>query len=148
MRRILLFLLVLVSPRYITGERIPPQVDVYYEYIREGEILDLVCRVRAHPPSFTTKWMWDKDDLDARVEIKDYGNSHILRIHIHNQDHYDLEGYYTCITENAFGESQATLRIDEPGTGELVITEVLNGVPGVQCTASLILFVLTAMYLI
>ena len=28
------------------GERIPPQVDVYYEYIREGEILDLVCRVR------------------------------------------------------------------------------------------------------
>jgi len=22
-----------------------------------------------------------------RVEIKDYGNSHILRIHIHNQDH-------------------------------------------------------------
>ena len=25
---------------------------------------------------------------------------------------YDLEGYYTCITENAFGESQATLRID------------------------------------
>jgi len=28
------------------GERIPPQVEVYYEYIREGEILDLVCLVR------------------------------------------------------------------------------------------------------
>ncbi|XP_023328980.1 uncharacterized protein LOC111701790 [Eurytemora carolleeae] len=138
---------VLLSLTYTAGERIRPQIDVSYEYVEEGDALDLRCNVRAHPPSYTIKWTWDKSNLDARVETLDIGSSHILRIHIHDNKYYDLEGHYYCRAENAVGETEAVLTIEEPVNGKLKIYENVNAAGQNTFNMFMFMFILVSSFM-
>jgi len=85
-------------------------VDETYLHQADSVVLELVCRVQAHPPA---KVQWKRNDKplqEGRFRMEHRGTKHILAID--SPTKYDM-GIYTCTASNSEGTVHAVKDVQD-----------------------------------